>query len=80
MVNLLCSLNADSKLAAMVALIIMGCVIIGCTLWLILKKLHLKKIYHEDEKYVAEYKKKMKEREEKGVLKPEKSDKIGEDL
>ena len=62
-IRFLCKLDSDPSLAATIAIIVMVLIIIGCSTWLIVKKVLLNKKYHADEQFVKEYKKKLKEKE-----------------
>lgn len=62
-IRFLCKLDSDPNLAATIAIIVMVLIIIGCSAWLIVKKVLLNKKYHADEQFVKEYKKKLKEKE-----------------
>ena len=76
----ICSLDHNPELAATLAIVIMALIIIGCSIWLICKHLHLKKKYSADEEYVKEYRKKLKEQEQNQNVESSKPTKIGEDF
>lgn len=61
--NFVCSIDEDRKKAGMIAGAILGGVIVICAFALIFKKILLNKKYHEDEKFVKEYREKLKEKE-----------------
>ena len=74
-------IDSNPSLAATIAIVVMVLIIIGCSAWLIVKKLILNKKYHADEQFVKEYKAKLKEREEaKQTGETEKSEMIKEDF
>ena len=78
LVNLLCEINSDSRLAAIIAIAILASVIVFCAAWLIIKKLILNKVFHMDEKFVKEYREKLLEREKQAEVVEQKKDSIGE--
>lgn len=80
LVNLLCEINSDSRLAAIIAIAILASVIVFCAAWLIIKKLILNKVFHMDEKFVKEYREKLLEREKQAEVVEQKKDSIGEDF
>ena len=74
-------IDSNPSLAATIAICVMVAIIVGCSAWLIVKKLILKKKYMADEEFVKEYKAKLKEREEaKQTSETEKSEMIKEDF
>ena len=58
----LCEIDSNPKLAATIAIVAMSAIILGCAIWLIVKKLVLKKRYKADDELVEEYNRKLKER------------------
>ena len=60
----LCKIDSNSKLAGTIALVMMISIVVFCSMWLILKRLHLKKKYHADEQFVKEYKENLKKQED----------------
>ena len=73
-------IDSNPKLAGMIAIGMIVAVVVVCALWLIIKKLVLNKIYHADEKFVKEYREKLKEREKQVEEAENKKDTIGEDF
>jgi len=78
--NFLGEIDSNSNLAATIAIVMLVAIVVGCALWLIIKKLILNKIYHADEKFVREYREKLKEREKQAEGQEIKKDSIGEDF
>lgn len=76
----LCQINENSKLAGLIAIGIMSAVVVGCALWLIIKKLVLNRKYHADEQFVKEYRKNLEEKEKLEKDDAQKPDMIGEDF
>lgn len=76
----LCQINENSKLAGLIAIGIMSAVVIGCALWLIIKKCVLNRKYRSDEQFVKEYRKKLKEKTKNEKEEVSRPDMIGEDF
>lgn len=76
----LLEIDSNPQLAGTIAICMMVAIILFCALWLIIKKLVLKKKYKADEEYVKAYREKLKEREEKAQEVQAKPETIGEDF
>lgn len=76
----LLKINSDSGFAGKIAIIMMVAIILFCTAWLIIKRLHLKKKYRADEEFVKEYKAKLEEQESKQKEDNNKPETIGENF
>ena len=80
-IRFLGEIDSNPSLAATIAIVVMALIIVGCSAWLIVKKLILNKKYHADELFVKEYKEKLKARDEaKQAEENEKPEMIKEDF